>query len=37
VIGREVKGSAEQGRDEKNELMGNVHMGSKVVRSDGLG
>jgi hypothetical protein len=24
------------GREEKSELMGNVHMNSKVVRSDGL-
>jgi hypothetical protein len=35
VIGRKVKGSAEYGKEEKSELMGNVHMNSKVVKSDG--
>jgi hypothetical protein len=32
-----VKGSAEQGREEKSELMRNVRMNSRVARSDGLG
>jgi hypothetical protein len=37
VIGREVKGRAEYGKEVISELMGNVHINSKVVRSDGLG